>query len=95
MGAVLPAMAQVPQLLEYDGFLSGNITGNRTMGVRLYNASKNGTLLYKETIGTVKVTSGEFYFQYGQNGTLGNGTAPTSISVFLTGSQNWLAVTVN
>jgi len=95
MAAILPAMAQVPQLLEYDGFLSGNITGNRTMGVRLYNASKNGTLLYKETIGTVKVTSGEFYFQYGQNGTLGNGTAPTSISAVLTGSQNWLAVTVN
>ena len=87
--------AQVPQLLEYDGFLLGNITGNRTMGVRLYNASKNGTLLYKETIGTVKVTSGEFYFQYGQNGTLGNGTAPTSIFAVLTGSQNWLAVTVN
>jgi formylglycine-generating enzyme required for sulfatase activity len=95
MAAILPAMAQVPKLLEYDGFLSGNITGNRTMGVRLYNASKNGTLLYKETIGTVKVTSGEFYFQYGQNGTLGNGTAPTSISAVLTGSQNWLAVTVN
>lgn len=87
--------AQVPQLLEYDGFLSGNITGNRTMGVRLYNASKNGTLLYKEIIGTVKVTSGEFYFQYGQNGTLGNGTTPTTISAVLTGSQNWLAVTVN
>jgi hypothetical protein len=95
MAAILPAMAQVPQLLEYDGFLSGNITGNRTIGVRLYNASKNGTLLYKESIGTVKVTSGEFYFQYGQNGTLGNGTAPTSISAVLTGSQNWLAVTVN
>ena len=95
MAAILPAVAQVPQLLEYDGFLSGNITGNRTMGVRLYNASKNGTLLYKETIGTVKVTSGEFYFQYGQNGTLGNGTTPTTISAVLTGSQNWLAVTVN
>jgi len=95
MAAILPAMAQVPQLLEYDGFLSGNITGNRTIGVRLYNASKNGTLLYKESIGTVKVTSGEFYFQYGQKGTLGNGTAPTSISAVLTGSQNWLAVTVN
>ena len=95
IAVILPAMAQVPQLLEYDGFLSGNITGNRTMGVRLYNSSKNGTLLYKETIGTVRVTSGEFYFQYGQNGTLGNGTTPTTISAVLTGSQNWLAVTVN
>jgi sugar lactone lactonase YvrE len=87
--------AQVPPLLEYDGFLSGNITGNRTMGVKLYNASQNGTLLYSETIGTVKVTSGQYYFQYGQNGTAGNGTTPTQIGSVLTGSQNWLAVTVN
>jgi hypothetical protein len=89
------AHAQVPQLLEYDGFLSGNITGNRTVGVRLYNASTNGTLLYNETIGTVKVTQGQFYFQYGQNGTLGNGTTPINLSSCLTGNQNWLAITIN
>ncbi len=87
--------AQVPSLLEYDGYMTGNITGNRTIGVKLYNASINGTLIYKETIGIVKVTSGEFYFQYGQNGSLGNGTTPTTISAVLTGRQNWLAVTVN
>ena len=87
--------AQVPQLLEYDGFLPGNISGNRTIGVRLYNASTNGTLLYKETIGTVKVTQGQFYFQYGQNGTLGNGTTPMNLSSCLTGNQNWLAITIN
>ncbi len=89
------AHAQVPQLLEYDGFLSGNITGDRTVGVRLYNASTNGTLLYKETIGKVKITQGQFYFQYGQNGTQGNGTSPTAISAVLTGKQNWLAITIN
>jgi formylglycine-generating enzyme required for sulfatase activity len=87
--------AQVPLLLEYDGFLSGNVTGNRTMGVRLYSASTNGTLLYKETIGTVRVTSGEFYFQYGQNGTAGNSSSPMSIRTALTGAQHWLAITVN
>ena len=37
--------AQVPSLLEYDGFMTGNITGNHTIGVRLYNASTNGTIL--------------------------------------------------
>jgi hypothetical protein len=87
--------AQVPPLLEYDGFLTGNFTGNRTMGVRLYSASTNGTLLYKETIGTVQVTNGEFYFQYGQNGTAGNSTSPMNIAAAMTGSQHWLAITVN
>ena len=85
--------AQVPSLLEYDGYMSGNITGNRTIGVRLYSASKNGTLLYRENVGTVKVTQGQFYFQYGQNGTVGNAT--TSLASALTGSQQWLALTVN
>ena len=85
--------AQVPSLLEYDGFMTGNITGNRTIGVRLYSASTNGTLLYRENVGTVKVTQGQFYFQYGQNGTAGNST--TSIAATLTGSQQWLALTVN
>jgi hypothetical protein len=87
--------AQVPSLLEYDGYFTGNITGNRTIGVNLYNASTNGTLIYKETIGTVKVAQGQFYFQYGQNGTAGNSTTPTTIGATLTGSQQWLALTVN
>ena len=88
-------VAQVPSLLEYDGFMAGNITGNRKIGVKLYSASKNGTLIYKETIGTLKVTQGQFYFQYGKNGTLGNGTTPTGISAALTGPEQWVAITVN
>ena len=87
--------AQVPSLLEYDGFMTENITGNRTIGVRLYNDSTNGTLLYSETIGTVQVTQGQFYFQYGQNGMVGNSTTPTTIAATLTGSQQWLALTIN
>ncbi len=87
--------AQVPNLLEYDGYMIGNITGDRTIGVKLYSASKNGTLIYKETIGKVKLTNGEFYFQYGKNGTLGNGTTPTGISAALTGPEQWVAITVN
>ena len=87
--------AQVPSLLEYDGYMTGNITGNRTIGVKLYSASTNGTLLYSEIVGTVKVTQGQFYFQYGQNGTAGNSTSPKGIVPALTGSQQWLAVTVN
>jgi len=87
--------AQVPSLLEYDGFMTGNITGNRTIGVRLYSASTNGTLLYRENVGTVKVTQGQFYFQYGQNGMAGNSTTPTTLAATLTDSQQWLVLTVN
>jgi hypothetical protein len=43
----------------------------------------------------VRVTSGEFYFQYGQNGTAGNSSSPMSITTALTGGQYWLAITVN
>ena len=87
--------AQVPSLLEYDGYLTGNITGNRTIGVRLYNAPTNGNLLYSETIGQVNITNGEFYFQYGQNGTAGNSAMPITIADALTGSQHWLALIIN
>ena len=87
--------AQVPSLLEYDGYMTGNITGNRTIGVKLYSALTNGTLIYKETIGALKVTQGQFYFQYGKNGTLGNGTTPTGISAALSGPEQWVAITVN
>ena len=89
------AHAQVPPLLEYDGLLPENITGNRSIGVRLFDSSSNGTLLYKENIGTVKVTNGEFYFQYGQNGTAGNSTSPINMTSALKGNQHWLAITVN
>ena len=87
--------AQMPSLLEYDGHLTENITGNRKIGVRLYNASTNGTILYTENVGTVIVTRGQFYFQYGQSGTAGNSTTPTTIAAALTGSQQWLALTIN
>lgn len=99
--------AQVPPLLEYDGYLEETIwttsitsttapvTGTRSIGVKLYNASENGTLLYQESIGSVMVTNGQLYFQYGWNGTAGNSATPALIGSTLTGSQNWLAITVN
>jgi hypothetical protein len=89
--------AQVPMLLEYDGYLIERgkpVTGNRTIGVKVYNSSKSGSVLYNETIGTVTISQGEFYFQYGQNGTTQNGNLK-GISGALSGSQLWLALTVN
>lgn len=90
--------AQIPQLLEYDGYLLEKgkpATGNRTMSVRLYDARTGGKILYRENIGLVRVVKGEFYFQYGQKGVAGNGTASTGIIPALTGNQHWLAVIVN
>ena len=89
--------AQVPMLLEYDGYLIERgkpVTGNRTIEVKVYNSSKSGSVLYNETIGTVTISQGEFYFQYGQNGTTQNGNLK-GISGALSGSQLWLALTVN
>jgi len=83
----LPAWAQVPNLLEYDGYLiekNKPVTGSRSMEVRLYNAAKGGKLVAKETIGAVKVSGGDFSFQYGSKG----------IAQKLSGKSDWLAVVV-
>jgi hypothetical protein len=54
------------------------------MEVRLYNAATGGKLVAKETIGAVKVSDGDFYFQYGNKG----------IAQKLSGKSDWLAVVV-
>jgi sugar lactone lactonase YvrE len=57
------------------------------MQVRVYNAAKGGSVLYSENVGRVRVTNGEFYFNYGGAG--------AGIAAALKGSQHWLAVVVN
>jgi hypothetical protein len=87
IAASLPAWAQVPNILEYDGYLiekNKTVTGSRSMEVRLYNAATGGKLVAKETIGAVKVSDGDFYFQYGNKG----------IAQKLSGKSDWLAVVV-
>ena len=87
VAASLPAWAQVPNLLEHDGYLlekNKPVTGSRSMEVRLYNAANGGKLVAKETIGAVKVSDGDFYFQYGNKG----------IAQKLSGKSDWLAVVV-
>jgi formylglycine-generating enzyme required for sulfatase activity len=86
----LPVCAQIPMVLEHDGFLEERgrpANGNRNMQVRVYNAAKGGKVLYSENVGRVRVTNGEFYFTYGGAG--------AGIAKALTGSQHWLAVEVN
>ena len=88
--SVLPLSAQVPMLLEYDGFreVKGKpVNGSQTMQVKIYDAAKGGKVLYTENVGKVNVTNGEFYFTYGGAG--------AGIASALQGSQHWLAVVVN
>ena len=85
------AFAQViPQQLEYDGYLLEGgkpVTGNRTIAVKVYDKSTGGIVSYTETIGTVKITNGEFYIKYGAAG--------SGIASALTTNQTWLAILVN
>ena len=80
--------AQVPQILDYDGYLIENkkpANGVRTMEVRVHDAAVKGKLLYSEKIGNVSVAGGEFYFQYGSKG----------IATALQGTSHWLEIVVN
>ena len=80
--------AQVPSLLEYDGYLIENkkpANGVRAMEVRVHDAAVKGKLLYSEKIGNVSVAGGEFYFQYGSKG----------IATALQGTSHWLEIVVN
>lgn len=85
------SLSQVPQLLEYDGYLLDKkrrpITGARNITVRLYDARTGGNIKYSENIGTVRVTKGEFYIQYGDKG--------GGIAKALNGNSDWIAIVSN
>ncbi|MFM8983064.1 MAG: hypothetical protein ACKOLA_09210, partial [Spartobacteria bacterium] len=52
----LPAWAQVPNILEYDGYLIEKkkpVTGSRSMEVRLYKSAKDNKPVAIEKIGAV------------------------------------------
>lgn len=62
LAGVAPALAQVPQLLNYQGRLSsagGPVTGDQTITFRIYDADTGGAELWSETQ-TVPVTDGVF-----------------------------------
>ena len=69
---VLVAFA-VPSDINYQGRLSdtnGNpVTGDVTMGVKLYDAQTGGSEIYSEDIGTVTLDeNGVYSFQFGASG---------------------------
>ena len=85
IAVALPSWAQA-QTLSYDGIHLENrrgVTGNRSMEVRLYTTSINGTIVARETFPSVKITAGKFNIKYGNNG-IADKLAET----------NWVAVAV-
>ena len=85
------SLSQVPQLLEYDGYLldasNKPVTGNISITVRLYDNKTGGNIKYSEWLGTIPVKNGEFYLQYGGAG--------EGIVRALNGTNDWLAIFVN
>jgi hypothetical protein len=81
------AGAQIPTALQYDGYLlekNRPVTGSRAMEVRLYSSRTGGKPVATERVGAVKVTNGQFSFNYGGKG----------IASKLSASNSWLAVVV-
>lgn len=81
------AGAQIPTALQYDGYLlerNKPVTGSRAMEVRLYSSSTGGRPVATERIGAVKVTNGQFFFNYGGK----------ALASKLSSRNNWLAVVV-
>jgi hypothetical protein len=89
--AATTSFAQVPQLLEYDGYaLDSNkrpLNGTASITVRLYNSKEGGKIKYSEWLGTIPITNGEFYIQYGGAG--------EGVARALDGTNDWLAIFIN
>lgn len=62
----------IPSEINYQAALfdeNGNpVSGNKTLIVKIYDASEDGSLLYEENIGTVELVEGVYSFQFGGNG---------------------------
>lgn len=73
LGLAIGASAQIPTLLNYQGYLqdaSGNpATGSVSIAIALYTNASSGTALYTEDIGAVSLDKGVYSFNWGANGT--------------------------
>jgi sulfatase modifying factor 1 len=62
----------IPSEINYQAALfdenGAPVSGNKTLSVKIYDASQDGTVLYEENIGTVEVVEGVYSFQFGGNG---------------------------
>jgi hypothetical protein len=87
--SVVPAFAQVPQLIRYQGTLTDSngspLTGTYSMTFRFYDAATAGTKVWEEIQTGIPITNGAFSVLLGQ---------VTPLSLTFT-SDCWLAVCVS
>ena len=71
-GASASVAYSIPSEINYQAALfdeNGDpVSGNKTLTVKIYDASEDGSLLYEENIGTVELVEGVYSFQFGGNG---------------------------
>lgn len=90
-GVAYPALAQVPQLIHYQGrLLSGTnlVNGSVGLSLRLFNLPGGGTSLYEDS-NSVTVVDG-LYSTF-----IGDTTNSGSLALALTNAQLWVEVAVN
>ena len=71
-GASASVAYSIPSEINYQAALfdenGAPVSGNKTLTVKIYDASEDGSLLYEENIGTVELVEGVYSFQFGGNG---------------------------
>ncbi len=72
VGASTAFAYSIPSEINYQAALfdeNGNpVSGNKTISVKVYDATEDGSVLYEENIGTVNLVEGVYSFQFGGNG---------------------------
>lgn len=72
VGASTAFAYSIPSEINYQAALfdenGAPVSGNKTLTVKIYDASEDGSLLYEENIGTVELVEGVYSFQFGGNG---------------------------
>lgn len=91
LAQVIAATAQVPTLLNYQGYLqdaSGNpATGTVNIAIALYTNATGGAAVYSEIVGSVPLDKGVYSFQYGINSAV--------MANALTNASVWMELTLN
>lgn len=91
LGLTVGVSAQVPSLLNYQGYLqdaSGNpATGSVNIAIALYTNASSGAAVYTEDMGLVALDKGIYSFLYGSN--------EAAMANALTNAEAWLELTIS
>lgn len=97
LAQAIAATAQVPSLLNYQGYLqdaAGNpATGTVNIAIALYTNASGGTAVYSENIGAASLDKGIYSFNWGASGT--SVVSATEIMATTDGSSTLYSYTVS